>query len=317
MESVQNIKRRIKGVKNINQITRAMELVAATKMRRSQEIAIASRPYAFAALDLLGVLSCLEPDKKVELPELLGKREIKKTAVVLITSDKGLAGAFNANVLREFEKFLRREKIGINDAAYPFIAVGQKAANYLERRSSNLERKFTRIGDYTTVEEVEPISKYLTSGYLNGKWDRVMVFSTHFRSALRQEVLLRQVLPVEFENLKRTAEEIVPEHGRFSELVREKRISYFNENATAERLLEPSPREILSTLAEHLVMMEVYHIILEANASEHAARRVAMKNASDNAEDLAGELTLEYNKSRQAAITKEIVEIVAGAEALQ
>ncbi len=316
MESVQNIKRRIKGVKNINQITKAMELVAATKMRRSQEIALASRPYAFAALDLLGNLSRLQPENGATLPELLVKREIKRTAAVLVTSDKGLAGAFNANVIREFEKFLHREKISMNDPAYSFVAVGQKAAGYLERRASGLERKFIRVGDYTTLQEVEPIAKFLTSGYLKGKWDKVIVLSTNFRTALRQEVLLRQILPVELEDLKRTAEELIPEHGKFSELVRERRISYFGVGPASEYLLEPSPREILATLAEHLVTMQVYHVILEANASEHAARRVAMKNASENAEDLAGELTLEYNKSRQAAITKEIVEIVAGAEAL-
>lgn len=317
MESVQNIKRRIKGVHNINQITKAMELVAATKMRRSQEIALASRPYALAALDLLGNLSRLEPDKKAELPELLLGREIKKTAVVLITSDKGLAGAFNANVLREFEKFLEQKNIQINDPAYTFVAIGQKAAAYLERRTENIDRKFVRVGDYTTMEEVRPIAEFLTSGYLSRKWDRVLVLGTHFRTALRQEVLLRQILPVEPGELKRTAEELIPEHGRFSELVREKRISYFSGEKTPEYLLEPSAQEILSALAEHLVIMQVYHIILEANASEHAARRVAMKNASENAEKLAGELTLEYNKSRQTAITKEIVEIVASAEALQ
>jgi F-type H+-transporting ATPase subunit gamma len=316
MESVQNIKRRIKGVHNINQITRAMELVAATKMRKSQEIALASRPYALAALDLLGTLSRLEPENEKALPELLIKREVKKTAIVLVTSDKGLAGAFNANVLREFEKFLRREKIDLNSPAYSVIAIGQKAASYLERRAPNLKGKFVRVGDYTTLREVEPIANFLISGYLSGEWDRVLIFSTHFRSALKQEVLRRQILPVEPEELKRTAEEIIPEHGRFSELVREKQISYFSQRPTGEYLLEPSPREILSALAEHLALMQIYHIILEANASEHAARRMAMKNASENAAKLTEELTLQYNKSRQAAITKEIVEIVAGAEAL-
>lgn len=316
MESVQNIKRRIKGVKNINQITKAMELVAATKMRKSQEVALASRAYAFAALDLLGGLSGAELEKELA-PELLQKRGVKRTALVLITSDKGLAGAFNANVIREFEKFLRREKIQINHPAYSFVAVGQKAASYLERRISGLENKFTQVGDYTALEEVKPIADFLISGYLIGKWDRVLVFSSHFRSALKQEVLLRQILPADFEELRRTAEEIIPEHGRFSELAREKRVSYFNAAIRRGYLFEPSPRKILAALSEHLILMQIYHIILEANASEHAARMVAMKNASENAEQLAGELTLEYNKSRQAAITGEIMEIAAGAEALK
>lgn len=316
MESVQNIKRRIKGVRNINQITKAMELVAANKMRRSQEIALASRPYAFAALDLLANLSRLTPPNGAAVPPLLSKRGVKHTMIVLITSDKGLAGALNANVIREFHNLVLREKIGMDDPAYSFVAVGQKAAAYLERRTKNIKRKFVRIGDYTTLAEAEPIAKFLISEYLHGGCDRVLIFSTHFRTALKQEVLTRQILPVAPEALKRIAEEIIPERGKFSELARGKHISYFNTGETREYMLEPSPAEILHNLAEHLVVMQVYHMILEANASEHAARRVAMKNASDNAEDLAEGLTLEYNKSRQAAITKEIVEIVAGAEAL-
>ena len=315
MESLQNIQRRIKGVKNISQITKAMELVAATKMRRSQEIALASRPYAFAALDLLANLSRLREERKLVLPPLLERRAVRRTCIALVTSDKGLAGSFNSAVIREFEKFLRRESIDLRSEDVSLIAVGQRAAAYLERRAA-LAAKFVRVGDYTSVTQTEPIAELLREGYLNKRWDRVLVFSTHFRTALRQDVLVREILPIDPENLERTAKGIIPEHGRFADMVREGKVSYFNRKTEEDYLIEPSPEEILSDLVRHLVSMQVYHLILEANASEHAARRVAMKSASDNAEELFGELSVAYNKSRQASITREIIEITAGAEAL-
>lgn len=309
MESLQSIKQRIRGVKNINQITKAMEMVAATKMRRSQEVALGARAYAFAALDLLASIARMDG---VALPPLLEKRSVAKRAVVLVVSDKGLAGSFNSAVIREFEKFLRAEKVDLRDPNIRVIAVGQKAAAYLERRTDEIEARFVRVGDFTTPEETQPLARLLIEGYLAGRWDSVTVFSTHFRSALRQEVLRRHILPVDFENIRQTAQELVPEEGRYSE-TRTASAAL----PPAEYMVEPSREAVLADLAEHLVAMEIYHLILEANASEHAARRMAMKSASDNAEELAGELTLAYNKSRQAAITKEIIEITAGAESIQ
>lgn len=309
MESLQSIKQRIRGVQNINQITKAMELVAATKMRRSQEVALHSRPYAYAALDLLMSLVRLDG---VTLPPLLQSREVKRHAYVVVTSDKGLAGSFNSAVLKEFDKF-SREDIGADGHEHTFIAVGQKSAQFLEKKAGGQVTKFLRVGDYTTPDQVRPIAEHLMKGYLAGKWDEVTVFSTHFRSALKQEVLRRQILPVNYDMLRQTARDIVPDTGLYSNLKDE---GGKDLNLT-EYIIEPTPAEIIGSLAEHLVMMEIYHLILEANASEHAARRMAMKNASDNAEALASELTMEYNKSRQAAITKEITEIVAGAESLK
>ncbi len=315
-ESLQNLKRRLKGVQNIGQITKAMELVSATKMRRSQEIALSSRPYALTALDLLAHLTKIEG---VKIPAILESRPVKKSAIVVVTSDKGLAGAFNSAVLRAFEKYLAAHKIDPADSNYAFIAVGQKALNHLSRRSPNLAASFVRVGDYTTRKEVAPVAEVLIEGYLRGDWDEVTVISTHFKTALRQEVLVRRIFPVQFEELAATAREIVPEHGRFAELLKENRISFFNRSAAELRdyIIEPSPQEVLEALARHLVEAELYQLILEANASEHAARRMAMKNASDNAAELAENLTLAYNKSRQAAITREIIEITAGAEYLK
>ncbi|MEK7193282.1 MAG: ATP synthase F1 subunit gamma [Patescibacteria group bacterium] len=314
MESLQNIKRRLKSVHNINQITKAMELVAATKMRKSQEIALASRPYALAALDLLAKLS--ETEQSAASP-LLQKRKVKRTAVVLVTSDKGLAGSFNSSVIRAFEKVLREKNTNISKENDCFVAVGQKAAMYLEKNIT-LSQKFVRFGDHATIEQIKPLADHLINGYAKNEWDRVLVFSTHFKTALRQVVLMRQILPVEIESLKATAKEIVPETGRFSELVKENGVSFFNGKSelASEYLLEPSSATIIQELVPHLVLMQIYHLILETNASEHATRRVAMKSASDNASELADNLTLVYNKSRQAGITRELIEITASAEAL-
>jgi F-type H+-transporting ATPase subunit gamma len=315
-ESLQSLKTRLKSVKNIGQITKAMELVSATKMRRSQEIAVASRPYTLTALDLLSTITKMEG---VTFPPLLQARKVVKTAIVVVTSDKGLAGAFNSAVLRTFEKYLEANGIDPNSSRYTFIAVGAKALAHLEKRTTNLTDKFVRVGDYTTVAEIRPLSNRLIEGYLTAEWDEVIVFSTHFRSALQQEVLVRRVFPVVTADLAKTALEVVPKNGRFADLIKQGSASFFNRNpkALAEYLIEPSPSAVLEELARHLVEAELYQIVLEANASEHAARRMAMKSASDNASDLANAYTLQYNKSRQASITREIIEITAGAESLQ
>ncbi len=325
MESTQNLKKRIKSVANINKITKAMELVAATKMRKAQEVALASRPYAFVALDLLANVTLLE----TELPQLLKKRPSlrqgfggqRKTLFVLVASDKGLAGAFNSSLFRKFEKYISQEDYSpirankrIEDENI-FVAVGGKTSAYLQRKGHAVIKKFTNVGDFTTPEQVQPLADFLASGYLEKKWDKVIVFSTHFKSALKQEPLMREVLPISFESIKETIKEIVPETGKFSEIIKRDSIL----PAAAGSMLytiEPSPKVVLEDLTRHLFFMQMYHLILEANAAEHSARRMAMKTASDNASELGETLNLQYNKSRQAGITNQIIEISAGAEAL-
>ena len=307
MESKQKIKQHIKSVKNIGQITKAMELVAATKMRRAEEVALSSRPYSFLALDLLGSLSKLEG---VVLPEILTKREIKKTAVVVITSDKGLAGAFNNNVLKKFDAFIKKD--GIENKI--FIAVGKKAGDYLLK--FNPYKIFLKYGDYTKIEQIKPLAELLINGFLNKEWDRVLVFSMHFKSALSQVPLMQEILPVDFNSVLKTLEEIIPETGKFSEYKKEKQLFAFKNLKALDYLIEPSPEILLDELGKHLILIQIYHLILEANASEHAARRFAMKNAGDNAQKLSFELNLFYNKARQDAITKELIEITSGVESL-
>ena len=309
MESPQNLKKRLKSVGNIGKITKAMELVAATKMRRSQEIALASRPYALTALNLLANVSQLE----TKLPDLFNQRKIKKVLFVLVASDKGLAGAFNSSLFKKFEKYIAENKKQYETEGKLFLAVGEKSFQYLNRKKFSVLQRFAQVGDFTATEQVAPLADFIVKGYLAKDFDRVVIFSTHFKSALKQEAMVRRVLPINFEHIKETIQEIVPKTGKFSELAGGLQVTGYR---LQEYLIEPSPAVVLEDLARHLLFMQVYHVILEANASEHAARRLAMKTASDNASDLSEKLNLQYNKSRQAGITNQIIEISAGAEAL-
>ncbi|MBI2064800.1 MAG: ATP synthase F1 subunit gamma [Candidatus Yanofskybacteria bacterium] len=308
MESLQKTKSRIKAVKNIGQITKAMEVVAATKMRKSQQVALNSRPYAFKALQLLSVLGKFSPVKT----DLIRGRKIKKTLLVIVTSDRGLAGSFNSQVLRLVDSFLK-SYAETKDDNLSVVAVGKKAISYANKKKLNLVSEFSGFGDFVLPSETNPLSEILIEGYLNKGWDRVMTISTHFRSTLKQEVLMRQVLPVDLEKIQHTINEIIPEHGKFSEL-RDSRFTIHD--SELEYIFEPSPKKLIEGLVEHLMKMQIYDLILEANASEHSARMVAMKTASDNAKELSEKLNLEYNKARQAGITKELIEITSAVSAL-
>ena len=305
-----------------------MELVSATKMRKAQQIALDSRPYAFAALELLANISVLEGVKKEELPALFETRKkINKVLFVLIASDKGLAGAFNNSVFKKFELHLREEKSEWKREEHLYLAVGEKAFQYLNKKGLKIAGKFAQAGDFATPDQTNPIAEFITEGFINGKWDRVIAVSTHFRTALKQEPHVRRILPIDFDHVKDTIKEIIPEKGKFAELIKEHNLDFLGvvagKNPTSPRLrgaqylIEPNPKFVLEKITKHLFFMQVYHLILEANASEHSARRMAMKTASDNAGDLGEKLNLQYNKSRQSRITIEISEISAGAEALQ
>ncbi|MEK7482416.1 MAG: ATP synthase F1 subunit gamma [Patescibacteria group bacterium] len=309
MESVQNLKKRLKAVNNIHHITKAMELVAATKMRKSQEIAIASRPYSFAALDLLANLA----KQDIASIPILAKREIKKTLLVLIASDKGLVGSFNSNVFKTFEKFIKEQNIDVQKPEFYFLAIGEKADGFLRKKGAAILAKFVRVGDYAATSQSKPIAEFLINGYLTGNFDRVIIVSMNFKSAFIQQPVVRELFPVDFESIKKTAQEIIPQTGKFADLIKEQGVSFF-EGAVSDYSFEPSINDVLEELVSHLIDMEIYHLILEANASEHAAKRVAMKNASDNAQNLSENLNLSYNKSRQAGITNELIELTAGAQ---
>lgn len=314
MESPQNLKKRLKSVNNINKITKAMEMVSATKMRKAQQIALDSRPYAFAALDLLANVSLI----KKEAPELLLERkEIKKVLFILVASDKGLAGSFNSAVFKRLEAHMERDKEKYKKEEKFYIAIGEKASAYLAKKDVNVVKKFVQVGDFVEPKQVYPITNFIIDGYLKKKWDRVVVVSTYFKSALKQEPHIRRFLPIDFDHIADAVRKIVPERGKFAELIKEHSVNFVPDRGKInDYLIEPSPKKVLEDLSRHLCFMEMYHLILEANASEHSARRMAMKAASDNAKDLGDKLNLQYNKLRQSRITTEIAEISAGVEAL-
>ncbi len=311
MESLQVLKSRLRAVKNIGQITKAMEVVAATKMRKAQQVALNSRPYAFEALALLERLS--RGGASGVLMPLTENRPVKTTLVVIVSSDRGLAGSFNSQVFRVTEAFLASDaQNGQPQHKYVFIAIGKKSGAYADKKALETIEKFQDWGDHAEPEEVEPLTQLAIGGFLQQRWDRVVTISTHFSTTLKQETLVRQIMPADFEKIRETVREIVPEHGRWADI----KNGVAGDNGGIEYILEPSPAEALNALIPHLVKMQFYHLILEANASEHSARMVAMKNASDNAEELSGKITLDYNKARQAGITKEIIEITSTQSAM-
>jgi F-type H+-transporting ATPase subunit gamma len=311
MPSIQEIKRRAAAVKSTSQITRAMEMVAATKMRKSQVAALLSRAYTVETLRILSFLR----DKANYLPEIMTSREIKKTAIVLIASDRGFAGSFNNNTFRAFEKTF--EKVD-DENKYFFISVGKKAEEYLLKKKIKINQAFKNFGDYVEVEQTSPLAGFLIQNYLERKIDEVLIISTHFRSTLKQEVMVKKILPIDQEKIWQLIKELVPETGRFanvSDFLTEADQRKYSKDF--EYLIEPDAKTVLDNLAPRLIEIAIYDLILEANASEHSARMVAMKNASENAEELKQKLNIAYNKLRQSLITREISEIVAGAEALK
>ncbi|HVS79898.1 MAG TPA: ATP synthase F1 subunit gamma [Candidatus Paceibacterota bacterium] len=304
MQSLRDLKRRIRSVKNIGQITKAMEVVSMTKMRRSQAFALDARPYSIAAFEMFLNLLTMAPEQS----GLLQARPDTKKLLAVVTSDKGLAGAFNENVLRMANRWIEdRKKEG---KEYALLVVGRKAKDAFERRGEPIVESFTGFGDYSTLEETEPVAKRIVGGFVAGEWSGADIAFTHFRSTLKQEAVLRQVLPATKEALEEAVRAIVPESGKYHELAEEEIAE--TDGYSHEFIFEPSPKEILDELIPELLKIRIHHAILESNASEHSARMVAMKSASDNARELSGELNLDYNKARQSGITAELAEVVAG-----
>ena len=313
MESIHHIRTRLSSVKNIGTITKAMEVVSASKMRRAQTIALGSRDYAFAALRALASILKHTPAEMLERhPFISGVEDAPATTlVVLVASDRGLAGAFNSSVVRAADAFLARDRSKPRPItpSYRLLVVGKKLAGYAAKTGLPIERSFTGFGDYATPEDVAPLADLIVEGYLAKRWNRVVVISTHFKTTLSQKAIMRRILPMRLEWVRETVDELVPEHGRFADL--RKGVEALHTEAPHDYLLEPSPDALLSYLLPHLLKTQLLHLILEANASEHSARMVAMKNASTNSKELGETLTLSYNNARQALITNEMIEITS------
>ncbi len=264
-------------------MTRAMQMVAASKMRRSQEQALATRPYAEKAWEVLAFLASQMPAEEPPHP-LLTYRSVNTIGLLLITGDRGLAGAYNHNVIR-----LATEFIGEATSPVKLVTVGRKGRDFMLRYGGDIVAEFTGIPDQPAFIDITPIARTLIDDFLKGAIDQVIIAYTDFINILVHRPALRQLLPIRAE--------------------RETKV-------TLEYIFEPDPRAILEGVVPRFTELQVYQAILESLASEHSARMVAMRNASENAEALVDDLTLSYNRARQEAITKEIMDIAGGAEAL-
>jgi len=291
MPSTRDIRRRIRSVKNTAQITKAMQMVAASKMRKAQQAALAGRPYAKMMNQVLGTVTFHVGDFTHPLME---QREVRKRCVILVSSDKGLCGALNSNLMREAAKF--------DKATTVYVTAGRKAAQFIARTRRNLAAEFS-YKDAPLFSEARAISKFACNLFLQGEVDQVDILFTNFITTLTQKPELRDLLPI---GEVKPVSAGIP-HGHEDEQLM---------HGATEFLFEPGVEQVLGALLPHSLNFQVFQILLEAKASEQSARMVAMKNATDNARQLIKDLTLEYNKMRQASITKELLEISTAAMAL-
>lgn len=288
MASTRDIRRRIKSVKNTRQITKAMELVAASKMKKAQAAALAGRPYTQLMADMLAALATRVDESH---HPFLTQREVKTRGILLVATDKGLCGPLNANLFKLVLDIKTPAK---------FYVIGRKGAQFIARTKRAMVADFT-VSDRVTFAEVKVASEFMIAQFLEGVIDTIEVIYPRFKNTLIQESIVRPVLPLH--SLKQFVAAVQADTGTV-------RIPHADDR---EMLFEPSANQVLEALLPFYVNRQIFQFVLSAKASEHSARMVAMKTAKDNATKLVGELSLEYNKARQAAITQEILEIAASA----
>ena len=284
MINIRVIRRRIRGIRGIAKITKAMEMVAASRMRRAQESGLAGRPYSEKITQVLADLAALPETGRVLHP-LLQRRPVTKIAIVHITPDRGLCGGLVSNLNRRTASVILEQDVPVT-----LIAVGLKGVDFMRRYGRDITAEFTQLGDRPSLLDTLPISRIVIDDYTNGVVDLVYLVYAQFISTMVQRPAVKQILPIEPAAIP-TAQNV-------------------------DYIYEPGPAAVLGQLLPRFVEMQVYHAILESIASEQSARMVAMRNATDNANELIQDLTLLYNKARQEAITKELLDIAGGAAAL-
>ncbi len=284
MISPRLLRRRIRSIQNTAKITKAMEMIALAKMRRAQEQALAGRPYAEKISRVIADLAA-EPRFDGALHPLLERREVKRIAIVHITADRGLCGGLNANMNRLTASFILEQTVPVT-----LITVGRKGRDFMIRHGCDVRAEFTGLGDRPTLFDTLPISRIVIDDYTTGYVDLVYLAYPRFVTTMVQRPTLEVLLPIE--------------------------PTIFPKRESIEYIYEPDPHFVLAQLLPRYVQMEVYHAILEAIASEQSARMVAMRNATENANELIKDLTIALNKARQEMITKELLDITGGAEAL-
>lgn len=288
MANLKAIRTRIQSVKNTQKITRAMKMVAAARLRRAQQAILQARPYALETLDVLSSLAARAGDEEVH--PLLAKREPKNVMLVVITSDRGLAGAFNTSINKAAFKLLK--DLEAEGKTVSIATIGRKGRDYFSRRGCTLRHEFTGVFEKLGTEKAHEIGHEIITAYTEAHLDAVYLVYNEFKSAIAQEVVMEPLLPI-------------------------KPMSATAHDAGGDYIYEPNKTAILDTLLPMYVDVEIYRALLESVASEHGARMTAMDNATKNAAEMLGKLTLKFNRARQAAITTELMEIIGGSEALK
>ena len=291
MATAREIRRRIRSVKNISKVTGALEAVSASRVQKAQAQTFASRAYARAARDIMDDIA-RHLDGAITHPLLHTRAEVKHVGVVLVTSDRGLAGPYNTNVIRQAIDFEKSQQAPVS-----YITVGRKGRDQMARRGAQIIAEFTDVPASPGILDITPITRTVVDDFLGGNVDKVYVVYTGFVNTLRQEPAIQQLLPVQ----PQPKEDDEVESGS---------------HLGAVYLFEPNPEAILDEILPRFVELVFFQAMLESLASEHSARMMAMRSATENANALVDTLTLSYNKARQLAITSEILDIVGGAEAL-
>jgi F-type H+-transporting ATPase subunit gamma len=289
MATLRDIKGRIKGVKSTEQITKAMKMVAAAKLRRAQENVINARPYAKKIWE---TLSHLATENDLLTNPFFVQRDLKNVAFVIVTADRGLCGAFNSNIIKEAVRYIN-EELNNKSVNVSLFCIGKKGADFFSKRTYSLFDKNTGLFSSLQYSAALDISNKLITNYLDGTFDKVIVIYNEFKSIIQQKIVIKQFLPIT--------------------LLEEEKES----NILSNYIYEPDQKTIFEFMLPKHLKAQIWRILLESNASELGARMTAMDNASTNAKELIRTLQLTYNKERQAAITKELLEIVAGANALK
>lgn len=303
MAGRKDVKSRIASVKNIHKITRAMEMVAAARLRRAEQRIEALRPYA-NAIRRMASQAAVAAGHVPQVPILVERESAEAAGILLLTGDRGLAGSFNANILRQGMQ-LKREQ-GDDRIATSWYAVGRRGASSLTFRGEDLTGRYVGFTDRPAYADARAIAEELVAAYVDGQLDRVDIIYNHYISPLNQRVSVERLLPLQEADVLGEEEERAELEAEARELGHDRALWEY----------EPEPVELLKQLASDYVEISVFRALLESTASEHGARMTAMRNAAESAEEMIQDLTLEANRVRQAEITQEIMEVVAGAEAL-
>jgi F-type H+-transporting ATPase subunit gamma len=302
MASLRDIRKRIRSVKNTRQITKAMKMMSAAKLRKAQDAIIAARPYAQMLDQIISDLAARSTDQEVMHP-LLVARPIRKAELVLLTSDRGLAGGFNSNVIRRANRYLYENS---SLERIQFSTVGRKGHDFFRNRRQNIRKDFGYLYQQLSYLSAKAVAEELTASFLNGEVDAVYIIYNEFISAISQKVVVSQMLPLQT---------FGPAAGGPGAATPSATVA--TGPSMVDFKYEPSREEVLDRLVPQAVSIKLYRALLESVASEHSARMAAMENATSNATDMIANLSLHYNRTRQAVITKELMEIVSGAEALK